>query len=236
MRLFLALAALLLAAPAHARMVQFPAADGVRVTAEAGGTGAGPVIVLFHMAGSSRGEYAAIAPRLQALGYRTLAVDQRSGGAFGGVVNETAAFVPGASFLDAVPDLVAAVAHARGTMGAARVAVVGSSYSASLVILLAGRDAGFAEAVAAFSPGEYFPEPRLIGTAAAGLAVPLFVTGARGETAQWQALVPEGSDLVTGFVPLGAGAHGASALTSPDGAEYWAALEAFLAAAFPADP
>ena len=38
------------------------------------------LILLFHQAGSSSGEYAAIAPRLARAGYSSLAIDQRVGG------------------------------------------------------------------------------------------------------------------------------------------------------------
>lgn len=38
------------------------------------------LILLFHQAGSSKAEYATIAPRLAAAGYTSLAIDQRSGG------------------------------------------------------------------------------------------------------------------------------------------------------------
>ena len=38
-----------------------------------------PVVLLFHQAGSNRGEYTTIAPRLNALGFHALAIDQRSG-------------------------------------------------------------------------------------------------------------------------------------------------------------
>ena len=82
---------LALAVSASAETVRFEASDGLKVTAEAGGSGSGPVVVLFHMAGSSRGEYTDIAPRLHELGYRTLAVDQRSGRSSNGIKNETAA-------------------------------------------------------------------------------------------------------------------------------------------------
>ena len=48
-----------------------------------------PVILLFHQAGSNRGEYAEIAPRLNELGFHALAIDQRSGGKRWGFENET---------------------------------------------------------------------------------------------------------------------------------------------------
>lgn len=41
-------------------------------------------IVLFHMAGSNKSEYAPLAPVLNDAGFATLAIDQRSGGDFWG--------------------------------------------------------------------------------------------------------------------------------------------------------
>lgn len=231
----LVLAALALPFAAQAEEVTFAAADGLVVTADLEGPADGPLILLFHMAGSSRGEYRGIAPRLNALGYRTLAVDQRSGGAFDGVPNETARRAgrdPG--YLAASADLLAAVAFARERLGARRIAVVGSSYSASLVLVLAGRDPGFAEAVMAFSPGEYFADPALVRDAARAVRVPVFLASARGERSETEAIAAVLPLHPLPFVPKGRGAHGASALAGPDGAEYWAALEGFLAERFPA--
>ena len=67
--------------PAGVRELHFPAADGVQVTADlyAPHPDSAPFIVLFHQAGSSRGEYRAIAPRLADLGFNVMAVDARSG-------------------------------------------------------------------------------------------------------------------------------------------------------------
>ena len=76
-----------------------------------------PWIVLAHQAGSSRGEYRTIAPRLNKLGFNAIAIDQRSGKAFAGVRNETAqrAAARGSkrSYGAAAPDIEAAVAWAR---------------------------------------------------------------------------------------------------------------------------
>ena len=62
--------------------VTFPSEDGLLITADIHapyGNGEAPIIVLFHQAGWSRGEYAEIAPWLNTLGYNCMAVDQRSG-------------------------------------------------------------------------------------------------------------------------------------------------------------
>ena len=244
---FAALAVLaLLATPlaARAEPVQFQAADGLAITGEltrpAGD--ATTAIVLFHQAGSSRGEYQTIAPKLAEKGYLVLAIDQRSGNAFTGVANETAkrarAAKKATGYTDAIPDLQAAAAYARGPLGAAKVIVWGSSYSAALALALAGQDAGFADGVLAFSPGEYFRGDPSIKDNAANIAVPVFITAAKSEAREWSAIFKAIPDTTpkTGFVPEGLGVHGSSALIpnrSPNEAEYWSAVEAFLAKNFP---
>ncbi len=220
---------------APAETVQFKAADGILITAETGGKARGPVIILFHMAGASRGEYRDIALRLQALGYRTLAVDQRSGGGINGVRNETVAGIGhSAGYAAAIPDLEAAGAYARQGMKTKKVGVIGSSYSASLVLIIAGNDTGFADAVMSFSPGEYFSDGRRVRTAAAKIKAPVFLTAARSEVGQITTIAKTISSPVTVFKPKGSGRHGATALTTKNKTEYWAALEAFLAKYFSA--
>ncbi|MFO7938187.1 MAG: hypothetical protein R6U66_00390, partial [Bacteroidales bacterium] len=76
-----------------------------------------PLILLFHQAGYSRGEYREIAPKLNELGFRCLAIDQRSGKEVNGITNEAfeQASEKGLStdYVDALPDLRAAVEYAQ---------------------------------------------------------------------------------------------------------------------------
>jgi len=243
----IALFVLALALPlaARAETVTFPSQDGLEITGEVTRPegDAKTAIVLFHQAGASRGEYATIAPKLVEMGYLTLAIDARSGGNFAGVANETAkralAAGKGVGYTDAIPDLKAAAAYAREALGADKVIAWGSSYSAALVLALEGGDKGFADGVLAFSPGEYFHGRPNIKADAAKIAVPVFVTAAKSETPQWDAIykaIPQ-STPKTGFVPEGPGVHGSSALIanrSPNEGEYWRAVEAFLNEHFPA--
>ncbi|SDX91526.1 Dienelactone hydrolase [Ruegeria halocynthiae] len=224
--------ALLLCIPAQAEIVRFQASDGVVVTADfkTPDANAKTVIDLYHMAGASRGEYLNIAERLNGLGYATLAVDQRSGGQFNGVQNETVATAGGGiEFVDAIPDLVVASEWARETAGAQKVGVLGSSYSAGLVLVLAAKDRNFADAVMSFSPGEYYGSGDYVAREVGKIAVPVFLTAARNETGLWTPLQAMITSPVIGFIPNGSGRHGSSALDSGDSAEYWAALEGFLA-------
>ena len=218
--------------------VTFPAADGLAVTADlylAHDKGA-PFVILFHQAGYSRGEYGQIAPRLNGLGFNALAVDQRSGGAAKGVMNETAALARARGlrrgYLDALPDLEAAIAWARSSGNAAgRLVLWGSSYSASLVLKLAGEQPGLCDAVLAFSPGEYFSGRDFIAKSARGITVPVFVTSAPGERDDWAAIfeaIP--SAAKSSFLPE-RGVHGSSTLWSETSGNEasWKAVEAFLA-------
>lgn len=235
----LALLTTLITLPAAAlETVQFPSGDGLPITADLYRPDSAPraALLLFHMAGSSRGEYRDIAPRLAELGYLAVAIDLRSGGGFAGVVNETAAAAgPDPGYEAAIPDIEAALGWARANLEVERIGVVGSSYSASLVLVLAGRDPDFADAVMAFSPGEYFSDRRYVRTAAVGVTVPVFITSAKGETGNWKPIIDAipGPGKV-GFKPPVAGRHGARALVADTSGAYWNALDAFLARYLPA--
>lgn len=235
MRLIPALAALLSlsALPLAAEPVSFAADDGVVVHADYNGKGgARPLILLFHQAGSNRHEYDPIAPRLNAAGFDTLAVDQRSGGSAFGFRNETAEGA-GGDYLDAYRDLEAALEWGRAHAGAGGIIAWGSSYSAALVFVLAEEHPGHVKAVLAFSPGEYFGDPDFVKKAAAGVGQPVFASSASdpGEIAQAAAILAEVRGAKTQAKPKAA-THGASALredVNPGGAEeIWGAVLAFL--------
>ncbi len=216
---------------ALAEAVTFQAADGVTVHGDYRGDGAGPMIVLFHQAGSNLHEYDPIAPELNAAGFDTLAVDQRSGGQAYGAVNQTAK-AAGGDYLAAYADLEAALAWASAKQGGA--IVWGSSYSAALVFRLAADHPGDVRAVLSFSPGEYFGDGHFVRDAAAGVTQPVFVSSASdaGEISAAQAIAAAVAGPVTQLAPQRA-THGSSALRSdqnPDGAaEVWASVNTFLA-------
>ena len=75
------------------------------------------LILLFHQAGSSSGEYADIAPRLQREGFAALAIDQRVGGNLYGANRTMAGSKDKTDYLGALPDLEAALAWARPRAG-----------------------------------------------------------------------------------------------------------------------
>jgi len=237
--LFLVLGLLLAPAARAAEAVSFPASDGVQVFGDyyAAGSRAKPLVLLFHQAGSNRGEYATIGPRLAALGFNALAIDQRSGGAAWGHSNETVEHLGrSAGYDEALRDLDGAVAWAKSSNHTGPLIVWGSSYSAALVFLLAARHPDEIKAVLAFSPGEYLRERGSVRNAAAKLTMPIFVTSAKDpdEIAAARAIlaVAPSRDKVQ-LIPLVAGVHGSSTLRAdrnPRGAEEnWQAVREFLA-------
>ena len=220
--------------------VQLKAPDGVIVY----GTyypAAAPraLILLFHQAGSSSGEYADIAPRLQREGFAALAIDQRVGGALYGTNRTMAAAQGKTDDLGALPDLEAALAW--GKAKSIPIVLWGSSYSASLVFLLANasdaRDK--VKAIVAFSPGEYFSDRKMVEAAAAKVTVPVFVTSANTmeEEAEARAILSATSSTDRQLYVPRTGIHGSSTLNAtknPGGAdENWTAVLAFLKRVFP---
>ena len=228
-----------LAGVSHAReATTLKAADGLPVSADIYRTVAksdAPWIVLTHQAGSSRGEYRTIAPRLNKLGFNAIAIDQRSGKTFGGVRNDTAqrAAARGGkrTYAAAIPDIESAVAWARQqTTGP--VILWGSSYSAALALWLTGQKPGLVDAVVAMSPGEYI-RGRGIAKAAAKIKVPTLITSPASERRQWRGIfkaIP--GDRKVGFAPSSGGRHGSSALIparNKSAEAYWSVVEKFLA-------
>ena len=237
--LFLAGALPFKAATSQPRPIILEASDGVKVYAwhYAALDKTKPAILLFHQAGSSHAEYAPIAPRLAALGYHSLALDQRSGGRMWGQPNRTASELgKQVDYPEALPDLEAALEWAPQRGLPQRSIVWGSSYSAALVFVLAALHPSSVAAVMAFSPAEYLGGDHSVKDAAAKLQVPVFLTSAQDSkeiaSARAIAAAVQGGNA-TQFVPTKGGVHGSSTLRvdrNPKGAEEnWNAVEKFLA-------
>jgi dienelactone hydrolase len=192
------------------------------------------LILLFHQADSNKDEYSSIAPRLVAAGYSALAIDQRSGGRMFGINETAAALGHTADYLEAKRDLQAALSW--GEQQKLPVILWGSSYSASLVFLVAAEHPESVRAVLAFSPGEYFSSPTAVRNAAALVNAPIYATSAddRDEIeAARTILAVSPAKLKHQYVPRSGGVHGSSTLIAardPDGAtDNWHAVLAFLA-------
>ncbi len=217
--------------------VTFSASDGVTVYAQPynGKSPDAPLILLFHQAGSSKNEYAPIAPRLAELGFNALAIDQRSGGDLYAPGNETVEHLGrSAEYEEALRDLEAAVKWARQTHSKSPVIVWGSSYSAALLFLLAADRPKDVAALLAFSPGEYLKDKDSVHRAARRLHIPIFIDSAADKNEEDAArsifaVIPSKAKVL--FVPHN-GTHGASTLRAdkdPSGYdENWRAVVRFL--------
>ena len=220
--------------------VDFPTAGGIQAHADiySPRKKASTLIILFHQAGWSRGEYREIAPKLVELGYQVMAVDLRSGRAVNGVRNEThrRATKKKAStdYLDAYADLQAALKYATEKLKSKRIIVWGSSYSAALVFKLAAEHPAEVTALLAFSPGEYFQKghgTEYIQAFAKRVKGSVFVTSSKAERDKAKPIfdaVPVEKKIL--FTPASLGQHGSRALweKSTDSDVYWAAVNAFL--------
>lgn len=187
MCLGLALLAVILLNPGLAsaqQSVQFKAGDGTEIFGAyyAAPNSSRPMILLFHQAGSNRFEYTPIAPKLVAAGFSCLAIDQRWGGEMWGHTNETVKKLghtetAAGNVANLESDLEAALAWARTRNPHHKFILWGSSYSASLVFVVAAQHPAEVAGVLAFSPGEYFEaHPTMIEDAAMKVRVPVFVT------------------------------------------------------------
>ncbi len=195
-----------------------------------------PIILLFHQAGFSRGEYRPIAPKLNELGYTCIAIDQRSGHKINGVVNQTnkqaTKLGKGTDYVDALPDMRAAINYIKENYRSKKIMLWGSSYSASLIFVLANENQDIVSAIVAFSPGEYFEyQNKKIRDYAREQKCPVFISSAKHEFESWKEIydsIPnQGKQF---YLPEDEGFHGAKALWEKNrGSEaYWKAIEAFL--------
>jgi len=213
--------------------IKYNSLDAVEITADHYHVGKDkPVIVMCHQASYSRGEYQEIAVTLNSLGFNCIAIDQRSGSGVNGVVNQTyisatAAGLP-TSYTDSKQDITASISWAKAYYNK-DVILLGSSYSASLSLIIANENADV-EQVLVFSPGEYLSGIN-VQTEVTGLNKPAFLTSAKAEAPGVTNLynVISSTDKVQ-YTPSGAGRHGASALwtTEPHHAEYLTAVKSFL--------
>jgi dienelactone hydrolase len=214
--------------------VTFTAADGLIITADSYyQSDTLPWLLLCHQAGYSRGEYKETAQKFLAQGFNCLAIDQRSGNEVNGIVNETAARAKQqgkqTGYLDAEQDIIAAVNYLFEN-SKQPVVLVGSSYSAGLVLKIAVNNPKV-KAVLAFSPGEYYGDKLHLAESIKTLDKPVFITSARQETMDAKIIFAAiASEHKTFFAPVSPGAHASSCLweSTDDYQEYWKAVNAFM--------
>lgn len=220
------------------KTIEIESSEGLTIKADIYETknSSDPLILLFHQAGYSRGEYRSIAPILNELGFACIAIDQRSGREVNSVVNETniQAIEKGlpTNYVDALPDLEATLKYAKSHFPNRKIVIWGSSYSASLVFILGSRYKSDIQVIISFSPGEYFEyENSQIQDYAKVVDCPVFITSAKSEYKYWKSIYEYiKSPLKASFVPNNEGYHGSRALwkTNPGNEEYWNALSLFL--------
>lgn len=224
-----------------AETIKIPSSDGIEIVVDLYKIHPDtvPFIILFHQAGWSRGEYLEIAPKLNALGYNCLAVDQRSGNSINGVDNNTFENAKKAMkqtrYIDAYRDVQSVIAHTKKFLAKGKVIIWGSSYSSSLVLKYAGENPEKIDGALAFSPGEYFKQfgkpGDYIQSSVSGISCPVFITSSRSEKSSWWTIyeaIP--SQNKSYFLPETSGNHGSRALWSKfsDSMNYWDAVKDFL--------
>jgi hypothetical protein len=165
-----------------------------------------------------------------------LAIDQRSGNEVNGVVNEAAANARlkglATEYSDAMPDLKATLMFAKQQFPNKKIIIWGSSYSSSLVLILASEMKDDISAVLSFSPGEYFTfNDKKIAEYAQNITIPVFITSAGNEENYWREIfdvIPSVNKM--SYLPHFTGQHGSKALWEQNEghAKYWEEVSAFL--------
>lgn len=214
--------------------VEFPSKDGLLISADWYPVSTEmPVVLLCHQNRFSRGEYIETALKLNKFGFNCLAIDQRTGNEVNGITNETAARAKAkglsVEFEDSKQDIEAAVDYLF-SIHKQKIILLGSSYSASLALIIANQD-DRVKAVAAFSPGEYFSDKQYVKSSINGLNKALFLSSSREEAAKVTDLVQDvNSRIKVQYIPKTAGDHGSKVLwsSSPENQEYWITLMNFL--------
>jgi len=226
---------------AQIKTIEFISSDSLTITADlykVNENKSTPFIILLHQAGWSRGEYIETAPKLNKLGFNCMAVDQRSGNEVNDVKNHTFTLAEskklGVNYLDAYSDLLSAIDFVKENYADGKLIIMGSSYSAALVLHIAGQRDDI-DGVMAFSPGEYFERfgkpANWIEKSAKNINVPVFITSAREEEIKWRQIYNSiKSENKQKFIPETEGNHGSRALWSKydDSEDYWNAVTKFL--------
>jgi len=219
-------------------MVTFPSLDGIKITGDVYMTAdeKAPFIILYHQARYSRGEYLEIAPKLNALGFNCMAVDQRSGDAINEVKNKTheRAVKAGKNteYLDAWPDLQATLNYIVDNFESKQIIVWGSSYSSALAFPLAAKYPDIINGILSFSPGNYFElEGKSMADYAKEVNCSVFITSSKSEEKEWKPIYNNlQSNSKSFYLPEDEGFHGSKALWEEnEGYElYWKAVTDFL--------
>jgi dienelactone hydrolase len=195
-----------------------------------------PFILLFHQANYSRGEYRSIADNLNKMGFNCLAIDQRAGGTVNDVENKTnqeaIAMNLKTDYENAYTDLESALLYVNTTFKPYKTILWGSSYSASLVFILASNYPEKVSGIVAFSPGEYFTfHGNSILNYAHNIQCPTFITATQTESLTCQNIYKhlQSKNKIL-YIPPVNGQHGSSALWKSNAGNkaYWKVLTDFF--------
>jgi len=216
------------------KKINFNSKDGLKITADLYEVDKPKgFILLCHRSHCNRAEYRETAPRLNELGFSCLAIDQRSGMKVFGETNETKdrAKAKGLAtgYLNAKPDVEAAIDYAYELNDKNKIILFGSSYSASLALLISTQTDKIKAAIA-YSPGEYLKGVNLANEIKV-IDKPTYVTSPKAEIQQVIDVVKNVKPkFVTHFIPTVYGFHGSKTLWKEvSGYEtYWTSLEKFL--------
>ncbi|MCU7496303.1 MAG: alpha/beta hydrolase [Ignavibacteria bacterium] len=218
--------------------VTFSGEKSLRISADLYTASSGkkaPIIILFHQAHSSRGEYRSIAPRLLRMGFNCLAVDTRAGGKdrWNGVENETTEDALKKKMPDnydaAYHEMEAALKWVKDNKFTGKIILWGSSFSASLAFRLAEEHSKEISVLLAFSPGEYFEgRPQVVASWAGRLKnIPTFVSCGSGEKSRTKPIYDAISGNNKTFYLPEKGEH-ASSILMEDPGKNWKPVEQFL--------
>ena len=201
------------------KTIEFPSLDNLKITADLffDRDVNRPFILMFHQAGYSRGEFRTIAPLFHKMGYNTMAVDLRSGQWSNQIKNQTAERAVKKDlkthYLAAEKDIEASIQYIKKTLKVKSLLLLGSSYSASLVMKAAGESKYRYSAVISFSPGEYFRKKNFIGSFAKKINIPVWITSSKKEIKKTNILFSKiRSKNKVFFRPAKKGEHGSKAL------------------------
>ncbi|MBI9013144.1 MAG: alpha/beta hydrolase [Clostridiales bacterium] len=217
--------------------ITFPSKDGLLITADTYIIDeTSDFMVLFHQAEMSRGEYIDTALRFNELGYNVMAVDQRSGLTVNDVLNETAKRAKEEgypiSWADAGMDIQASIEYVRDEFKCNSMYILGSSYSASLVLSIAPEYKTILKGVICFSPSDKVKwNEKSVKEILKDSNLPIFMTSKKREIVFVEDLFQHvTSDIKVHYKPETSGRHGSIALwdSVKDSHQYWEALIAFL--------
>lgn len=216
------------------KKIEFKSKDGLLITADFYPvTNHKGLVLLCHRSHCNRAEYRETAPKFNTLGYSCLAIDQRSGMKVFGESNETkdrakAQKLP-TGYLDAKQDVEAAIDYAFKLNNNKPIALLGSSYSAALSLLIASESTQKIERIIVFSAGEHLKQTNL-AESLSSIKIPIFATSAKKEIEETAAVLRKvESKYITQFKPNKEGFHGSKILwESVKGYDkIWEALEKF---------